>query len=97
MDFRHTEPAFDLVSIGNFWDNIKFQASFAAIGTGVFWKYVIMFLLINSLESLLTVKAIDGLDYQFFFGADKNNFSLEELKEKTGDAVDFLSAPTTRG
>lgn len=62
MDFRHTEPAFDLVSIGNFWDNIKFQASFAAIGTGVFWKYVIMFLLINSLESLLTVKAIDGLD-----------------------------------
>ena len=62
MDFRHTEPAFDLVSIGNFWDNIKFQASFAAIGTGVFWKYVIMFLFINSLESLLTVKAIDGLD-----------------------------------
>lgn len=62
MDFRHTEPAFDLVSIGNFWENIKFNASFAAIGTGVFWKYVIMFLFINSLESLLTVKAIDGLD-----------------------------------
>ncbi len=62
MDFRHTEPAFDLVSIGNFWENIKFNASFAAIGTGVFWKYVVMFLFINSLESLLTVKAIDGLD-----------------------------------
>jgi MFS superfamily sulfate permease-like transporter len=62
MDFRHTEPAFDLVSIGNFWENISFNASFAAIGTGVFWKYVIMFLFINSLESLLTVKAIDGLD-----------------------------------
>ncbi|MBI3221444.1 MAG: SulP family inorganic anion transporter [Bacteroidetes bacterium] len=62
MDFRHTEPAFDLVSIGNFWENIAFNASFAAIGTGVFWKYVIMFLFINSLESLLTVKAIDGLD-----------------------------------
>lgn len=62
MDFRHTEPAFDLVSIGNFWENIKFNASFAAIGTGVFWKYVIMFLFINSLESLLTVKAVDGLD-----------------------------------
>lgn len=62
MDFRHTEPAFDLVSIGNFWDNIGFNASFAAIGTGVFWKYVIMFLFINSLESLLTVKAVDGLD-----------------------------------
>ena len=62
MDFRHTEPAFDLVSIGNFWENIKFNANFSAIGTGVFWKYVIMFLFINSLESLLTVKAIDGLD-----------------------------------
>lgn len=62
MDFRHTEPAFDLVSIGNFWENIKFNASFAAIGTGVFWKYVVMFLFINSLESLLTVKAVDGLD-----------------------------------
>jgi MFS superfamily sulfate permease-like transporter len=62
MDFRHTEPAFDLVSIGNFWENIRFNASFAAIGTGVFWKYVVMFLFINSLESLLTVKAVDGLD-----------------------------------
>ncbi len=62
MDFRHTEPAFDLVSIGNFWDNIKFNASFSAIGTMVFWKYVLMFLFINSLESLLTIKAIDGLD-----------------------------------
>jgi MFS superfamily sulfate permease-like transporter len=62
MDFRHTEPAFDLVSIGNFWSNISFNASFAAIGTGVFWKYVLMFLFVNSLESLLTVKAIDGLD-----------------------------------
>src|SRR6187551_1828660 len=62
MDFRHTEPAFDLVTIGNFCQNIKFNASFAAIGTGVFWKYVVMFLFINSLESLLTVKAVDGLD-----------------------------------
>ena len=62
MDFRHTEPAFDMVSIGNFWENITFNASFEAIGTGVFWKYVVMFLFINSLESLLTVKAVDGLD-----------------------------------
>ena len=62
MDFRHTEPAFDLVSIGSFWSNITFSASFAAIGTGVFWKYVVMFLFVNSVESLLTVKAVDGLD-----------------------------------
>jgi MFS superfamily sulfate permease-like transporter len=51
-----------LVSIGDFWKDVKFNASFAAIGTGVFWKYVLMFLFVNSLESLLTVKAIDGLD-----------------------------------
>src|SRR5690349_15142545 len=27
-----------LVVIGNFWQNVGFNASFAAIGTGVFWK-----------------------------------------------------------
>jgi MFS superfamily sulfate permease-like transporter len=62
MDFKHTEPAFDMVSIGDFWSNIGFNVSFAAIDRWVFWKYVIMFVFINSVESLLTVKAIDGLD-----------------------------------
>jgi MFS superfamily sulfate permease-like transporter len=59
-----------VVSIGDFWGNWKDgdtlsilkNVSFAAIGTGVFWKYIVMFLFVNSLESLLTVKAIDGLD-----------------------------------
>jgi MFS superfamily sulfate permease-like transporter len=51
-----------LVSIGDFWKNVTFSASFAAINTFIFWKYVFMFLFVNSLESLLTVKAIDGLD-----------------------------------
>lgn len=62
MDFKHTEPAFDMVKIGDFWQNVGFNANFSMIGTFVFWKYVVMFLLVNSLESLLTVKAIDGLD-----------------------------------
>jgi MFS superfamily sulfate permease-like transporter len=62
MDFKHTEPAFDMVSIGDFWGNIGFNADFSAIGSLVFWKYVLMFVFVNSLESLLTVKAIDGLD-----------------------------------
>lgn len=62
MDFKHTEPAFDMVKIGDFWQNIGINADFGMIGTFVFWKYVIMFLFVNSLESLLTVKAIDGLD-----------------------------------
>jgi MFS superfamily sulfate permease-like transporter len=62
MDFKHTEPAFDMVIIGDFWSNIGLNADFSAIGTFVFWKYVIMFLLVGSLESLLTVKAMDSLD-----------------------------------
>jgi MFS superfamily sulfate permease-like transporter len=61
LDFKGTRPT-SLVTIGDFWGNIGFNASFAAVGTGVFWKYVFMFLFVNSLESLLTVKAIDGLD-----------------------------------
>ena len=61
LNFKSEHPG-SLVAIGDFWANVKFNASFAAIGTGVFWKYVVMFLFVNSLESLLTVKAIDGLD-----------------------------------
>lgn len=61
LDFKTNHPG-SLVAIGDFWSNVHFSASFAAIGTGVFWKYVVMFLFVNSLESLLTVKAIDGLD-----------------------------------
>ncbi len=62
MDFKHTEPAFDLVKIGDFWGSIGYNPDFSAIGNFIFWKYVLMFLFVNSLESLLTVKAVDGLD-----------------------------------
>jgi len=62
MDFKHTEPAFDMVQIGDFWGSIGWNPDFSMIGSFVFWKYVVMFLFVNSLESLLTVKAIDNLD-----------------------------------
>lgn len=60
--FRETEPAYSLVSIGDFWASLGFNFSFAWLGTFAFWKYVFMFLFVNSLESLLTVKAVDNLD-----------------------------------
>ncbi len=59
---KETEPAYTMVKIGDFWSNVHFNANFEMIGTFVFWKYVIMFLFVSSLESLLTVKAVDGLD-----------------------------------
>lgn len=63
MDFQHTEPAYALVHIGNLLENVKINVDFSGIAqTGVFIKYVIMFALVGTLKSLLTVKAIDLLD-----------------------------------
>jgi len=62
MHFRQEEPDYSLVTVGNFWENVKVQVDFSSIGTATYWKFVFMFLFVNSLESLLTVKAIDNLD-----------------------------------
>jgi len=62
LNFKNTQPNYILVTIGSFWKNISFNANFSGIGSLVFWKYVLIFLFVNSLESLLTVKAIDNLD-----------------------------------
>jgi MFS superfamily sulfate permease-like transporter len=63
MDFKGTEPYYALVHVGSLTDNISLVADFRAFQqTGTFIKYVIMFALVGSLESLLTVKAVDLLD-----------------------------------
>lgn len=63
LDFQHTEPTYALVHIGNLMDSIKVNVDFGGLSqTGIFIKYVIMVALVGSLESLLTVKAIDMLD-----------------------------------
>jgi MFS superfamily sulfate permease-like transporter len=89
MDFKHTEPAFDLVTIGNFWGNVGLNVDFGMIGTGVFWKYVVMFLFINSIETLLTVKAIDGLDPW----KRASNPNKDLMAVGAGNAHDFGSGP----
>ncbi|MFD1550638.1 SulP family inorganic anion transporter [Putridiphycobacter roseus] len=60
--FKQTEPEYSLVAIGDFWGSLAINADFSEIATFAFWKYVIMFLFVSTLESLLTVKAIDSLD-----------------------------------
>jgi MFS superfamily sulfate permease-like transporter len=65
LDFQHTEPAYALVHIGNLLENIKVNVDFGGMAmVGTFIKFVVMFALVGSLESLLTVKAIDMMDKQ---------------------------------
>lgn len=61
--FDTEEPAYALLEVGNIIDSIALNADFAGVSqAGIFVKYVIMFALVGSLESLLTVKAIDIMD-----------------------------------
>ena len=63
LKFQQTEPSYALVHIGNLTESIKYNVDFSGFAqTGNFIKYVIMFALVGTLESLLTVKAIDMQD-----------------------------------
>jgi MFS superfamily sulfate permease-like transporter len=56
-------PAYTLVKVGSLADSIGINVDFSGFSQpGIFIKYVIMIALVGSLESLLTVKAIDMLD-----------------------------------
>ncbi|MDJ1480978.1 SulP family inorganic anion transporter [Cytophagaceae bacterium YF14B1] len=63
MDFKNTQPGFSLVKVGSLIDSLSLNVDFSGIQmTGVFIKYVILFCFVSTIESVLTVKAIDGLD-----------------------------------
>lgn len=62
FNLKNNVGDFALVYIGDFWSGLGFHFDFSSFTSFAFWKYVIMLLFINSLESLLTVKAVDQLD-----------------------------------
>lgn len=55
---------YELVQISNLWESIKFRPDFSAVNAFIFWKYFVMFLFVSTIESLLTIKAIESIDPQ---------------------------------
>jgi MFS superfamily sulfate permease-like transporter len=83
--------AFSLVKIGSVFDSFKnglINANFSGIysNVGLFIQYVILFSLIGTLESLLTAKAIDGLD-PF---KRKSNFNKDVIAVGIGNVISGL-------
>lgn len=63
MNLGVDAPSYTLVKVGNLVEQLGYNVDFSGIShTGIFIKYVIMVALVGSLESLLTVKAIDLVD-----------------------------------
>ncbi len=84
--FKQTEPEYSLVIIGDFWGSLAINADFSEIATFPFWKYVIMFVFVSTLESLLTVKAIDSLDpYK-----RQSNYNGDLIGQGAGNVVSGL-------
>ncbi|MDG1158496.1 MAG: SulP family inorganic anion transporter [Flavobacteriales bacterium] len=63
MNLGSESPAYTLLSIGNLAEEVSWNVDFSGLSRpGIFIKYVLLLALVGSLESLLTVKAIDIMD-----------------------------------
>ncbi len=84
-EFANLKP---LVSPGDLFSNFGVKVDFSGISsiTGVFVKYLILFVMIGSLESLLSSKAIDLLDPQ----RRKSNFNKDLTAVGIGNMVSGL-------
>lgn len=84
FDFVNTQPPYALVKIGNFINGLAVHVSFDGLTqTGTFVKYVIMFALVGTVESLLTVKAIDSMDAY----KRKSNYNKDLMAVGLGNTI----------
>lgn len=66
----------------NFLDGIVYP-DFGKVGTGVFWKFVAMYVIVASIESLLTASAMDKMDPW----KRRSNMNRELMAKGAGNAI----------
>ncbi len=63
LGFKEHAPDYTLLKVGKLTEEVGLNADFSSVMQGaVFFKYTILIALVGSLESLLTVKAVDLMD-----------------------------------
>lgn len=84
MDLKGQGIGYSMVKVGSFIEGLAVNVDFSGYrNVGGFVKYVILFAMIGSIESLLTVKAMDGLDpYK-----RKSNFNKDVIAIGIGNVI----------
>ena len=66
----------------NFLDGITYP-DFGKVGTGIFWKFVVMYVFVASIESILTASAMDKMDPW----KRRSNMKRELIAKGAGNAI----------